>query len=444
MLNKVMLYILPMVLILFSCVLALPEEDMGPVASVSEGEPTPVPLEQATTTVVFDLPDTPTPAPTATPTEVAQVPVAPAQTSDFIYLQPEPQKQTFQRATVDEVGRAVLGANAIAVEQNIYVRSIRPSPKGDLAAVIFGTEGGDYVEIYDFASGELFPLLREESRVSSNVGYFLGWSHDSQFILFRPRAGFVEETVLLVEVATGYTQPLANLSAQSGTFSPDGQQVILDHEVWESDEDDGQVKQYGEVWLIELETQKHTMLFKGTGFHDDLLWSPNGHYVAYDGDCSEAGGVMVQGKSKPYIDHHGLCIMNADGTNRRLVSQTDVLDLIWSPDSRNLVFLTLDGLPAKKPSEGPPNWNEMDFVGANIHILDVETGEERHLLTDSQEGNIDPALSPDGSQILFTSMRSGSPEIWVINLDGTGLRQLTFDGQMKRFPLWSKVISRFD
>ncbi len=437
---KRLLSCLPIIIILFSCVLALPEEDMGPVASVSEGEPTPVPLEQATTTVVFDLPDTPTPAPTATPTEVAQVPVAPAQASDFIYLQPAPQKQTFQRATVDEVGRAVLGANAIEVEQNIYVKSIRPSPKGDLAAVIFGTETGDYVEIYDFASGELFPLFRAESRVSSNVGYFLGWSHDSQFILFRPRAGFVEETVLLVEVATGYTQPLANLSAQSGTFSPDGQQVILDHEVWERDEDDGQVKQYGEVWLIELETQKHTMLFKGTGFHDGLTWSPNGHYVAYVGDCSEAGGVMDQRKGKPYIDHHGLCIMNADGTNRRLVAHftSGGFYPIWSPDSRRIAFGALDGRPAKKPSEGPPNWNEMDFVGANIHILDVETGEERHLLTDSQEGNIDPAWSPDGSQILFTSKRSGSPEIWVINLDGTGLRQLTFDGQMKRHPLWSR------
>ena len=43
------------------------------------------------------------------------------------------------------------------------------------------------------------------------------------------------------------------------------------------------------------------------------------------------------------------------------------------------------------------------------------------------EGTADevPAWFPDGRRIAFQSDRSGSMEIWVMNADGTGLRQVT-------------------
>ena len=36
-----------------------------------------------------------------------------------------------------------------------------------------------------------------------------------------------------------------------------------------------------------------------------------------------------------------------------------------------------------------------------------------------------PVFSPDGSQIAFISDRSGSDNLWVMNVDGTGLRKVT-------------------
>ena len=36
-------------------------------------------------------------------------------------------------------------------------------------------------------------------------------------------------------------------------------------------------------------------------------------------------------------------------------------------------------------------------------------------------------LSPKGDKILFTSDRSGDLELWTMNLDGSGLKQITFD-----------------
>jgi hypothetical protein len=46
-------------------------------------------------------------------------------------------------------------------------------------------------------------------------------------------------------------------------------------------------------------------------------------------------------------------------------------------------------------------------------------------LTDDPAVDGDPAWSPDGSRIAFVSTRSGTADLWVMNVDGTGLTQVT-------------------
>lgn len=50
----------------------------------------------------------------------------------------------------------------------------------------------------------------------------------------------------------------------------------------------------------------------------------------------------------------------------------------------------------------------------------------------------DPVWSPDGSRIAFVSQEKGSDDIWVINPDGTGVRQLTENTwEWDKHPSWS-------
>jgi TolB protein len=70
--------------------------------------------------------------------------------------------------------------------------------------------------------------------------------------------------------------------------------------------------------------------------------------------------------------------------------------------------------------------------------VDVESGDAHPLLKDGIQGNFDPTWSPDGKQIAFVSIRSGAPELWMVNVDGSNLRQLTSAGQTVRFPFWSR------
>ena len=72
-----------------------------------------------------------------------------------------------------------------------------------------------------------------------------------------------------------------------------------------------------------------------------------------------------------------------------------------------------------------------------IWRVSAEGGAPRPLLDDATAG--EPAWSADGQRIAFTSKRSGRPQIWLMNADGTGLQQLTrsraeFTGQASWSP----------
>jgi TolB protein len=49
----------------------------------------------------------------------------------------------------------------------------------------------------------------------------------------------------------------------------------------------------------------------------------------------------------------------------------------------------------------------------------------------------DPSWSPDGQRIAFSSERDGNLEIYVINIDGSGLTRLTDHPGDDSSPAWS-------
>ncbi len=51
--------------------------------------------------------------------------------------------------------------------------------------------------------------------------------------------------------------------------------------------------------------------------------------------------------------------------------------------------------------------------------------------------NVEPAVSPDGTKIAFSSDRAGRPHVFVMNLDGSNPKRVTFAGQYNASPSWS-------
>lgn len=69
-------------------------------------------------------------------------------------------------------------------------------------------------------------------------------------------------------------------------------------------------------------------------------------------------------------------------------------------------------------------------------------GTDPYRLTNNSFNDQQPAWSPDGSKIVFTSERNGNLDIYVMNADGTGETRLTTNKGFDRYPAWSPDGSR--
>ena len=76
----------------------------------------------------------------------------------------------------------------------------------------------------------------------------------------------------------------------------------------------------------------------------------------------------------------------------------------------------------------------------HIWTVDVETRLLTQLTTSSTEEQVHhwhPSWSPDGSKIAYVSDRHGSPDLWLMNADGTEPVRLTDGPGDEQFPEWS-------
>lgn len=71
---------------------------------------------------------------------------------------------------------------------------------------------------------------------------------------------------------------------------------------------------------------------------------------------------------------------------------------------------------------------------AQIYLL--ESGELKALTSGPGE-NTQPVCSPDGRRIVFTSMRDGNMDIYLMDADGSNLKRLTDHPQPDNVPSWS-------
>ena len=71
----------------------------------------------------------------------------------------------------------------------------------------------------------------------------------------------------------------------------------------------------------------------------------------------------------------------------------------------------------------------------DIYVLDVATGRTHRLTRDRGEEKT-PTWSPDGSKIAFSSSRDGRTDIYVMNADGTGVTRATRSSGNDRTPAW--------
>ena len=110
-----------------------------------------------------------------------------------------------------------------------------------------------------------------------------------------------------------------------------------------------------------------------------------------------------------------LYVMDADGSNARLVADRpfEPKQPAWSPDGKKIAFTSGFGFMI---GPGKPS--------ADIYVINID-GSGLIQLTRDSGGNGSPAWSPDGKQIAFVSNRDADEaRIWIMNADGSNQRIL--------------------
>jgi Tol biopolymer transport system component len=118
-------------------------------------------------------------------------------------------------------------------------------------------------------------------------------------------------------------------------------------------------------------------------------------------------------------DEHGLWHLDMRGGARPLELGGDRRAPVVSPDGRRLVF---------------ESWRER----SNLVRVALDGGGAVEPLAPSSRRDHSPSLAPAGDRLAFVSDRTGTPQLWTVGTDGTGLARITsFVDTVPARPSWS-------
>jgi Tol biopolymer transport system component/predicted Ser/Thr protein kinase len=331
------------------------------------------------------------------------------------------------------------------------------SPDGTRVALDWNGENGDNEDIYVIQPGS-----SQKLRLTTDPGIDVwpAWSPDGRWIAYTHVAQDDSHSLNLVSPLGGpqrtiLTNPVLDVS----NWTPDSRAVLVNMKAASN--------QPQAAWAV----------FPDTGQQRQLTWPP----PAIPGDLAPA--ISPNGKTLAFVRKTAwrtselyLQDLKPDlspvGTPRRVTDLGYVARPAWTPDGSRIVFEAhRDGVGIwqvdrggkhVRPVFGVPNTASVPAIAkrpggqmslaftnavARSSIWRYSTergpgGPPMELVPSSRSQGL-PRYSNDGKRLAFTSSRSGYPEIWVANADGSQPLQVTdLRHQLSELGHWSPAGDR--
>ena len=250
-------------------------------------------------------------------------------------------------------------------------------------------------------TGEAVPLVEDVQHSSVTGGAQFSLS-TSGALAYVPGGPAQDRGTLVWVDRKGVARPVGSHPAGryfDVSLSPDGGRLVVGSGVFESD-----------VWVYDLTRAVLSRLTSDRG-NVSPIWTPDGKRVIY-WKTSQTGGLFWRaadgsGNEESVYKHERISTLGtAPGS--------------WSGDGRVLVFTIGD--PAT--------------TGTDLWTLSLDGDRKSKPLIQTQFSERQPALSPDGRWLAYTSNRSGRPEVYVQPFpDLTAMSQISADGGVE--PKWA-------
>ncbi|MDQ5872070.1 MAG: hypothetical protein M3547_07670, partial [Acidobacteriota bacterium] len=233
------------------------------------------------------------------------------------------------------------------------------------------------------------------------------WSPDGRRITFNSTRN--EGIWVAVMDADGSNQRLL-IEGAAPDWSPDGNQIAF------SRPDPPGV----EIWVIDADDSRQMQITRSGTVKFGPSWSPDGREMAF---------ILVENPVSPTDPQPEIGIMNSDGTNERILTTADRVNIRVDPDGGTTVCETAKN--ANAPAWSPVDnritfWSGIENQYGQVWVINSDGTESKQLTEDCTHRNSDdPSWSPDVKKILFSTGRSGRNELWVMDADGSNEKRLS-------------------
>lgn len=225
------------------------------------------------------------------------------------------------------------------------------------------------------------------------------------------------------------------------SFSPDGEKIVF-----ESQRDGN-----SEIYVMSFDGARTTRLTNNPVNDGWPIFSPDGGKIAFVSERAVDQPELLAGSKRP----EEIYSMHVDGAaqTRLTFNQSPIWGACsFSPDGTKIAFSSTPGTVYQINRQTPKDVNQ-DLYNYDIYVVNIRDSSRKRLtynitidpatnyINDMRSLDLDPAFSPDGAKIVWSSARSGFGQLCVMNADGTGApRQLTHTDNQRaanEFPYWA-------